>query len=587
MKDINHSENNIIKILIAEDSPTQAEELRYILEKHEYFVVVAKDGEEAHEMVIKHKPSLIISDIMMPKMNGYELCKKIKSDQHNAHIPVILLTSLSNSADVIEGLACGADNFITKPYDEDYLLTHILKVLQNRGLIHIKKEKRDIEVLVDGKKRQISADQQQMFTLLLSTFDAAMHKNNKLLRTQEELQRINENQEEQINKRTVQLREEIAKHQKTETELLESERRVDLAVKSANMGLWDLDLINETTWRTIRHDQIFGYESLQPNWNLKIFMSHVLPEDREDVKQSVEEAFTTKKLQFECQIKGIDRLIRWISVHADVQHDQKDKPIRMIGSVMDITERKQAELEIELKNKELQKINNEKDLLFSIIAHDLRSPFNAFLGLTEILADEALSLSINELTSVSKRLNESAKNLHQLLENLLEWSLLQKGSMQFSPKKLDLSELIDKEIEYVYERAYQKEISLVNEVHENFLIYGDEKMIHTILRNLLSNAVKYTNKGERVFVKSKILSNKMIEISVSDSGIGMSKDILKKIFSIGEKVGFKGTEGELSTGLGLVLCKEFVENHGGKIWAKSEVNKGSTFSFTIKNEKLQ
>ena len=134
MKDKKNAENDIYQILIAEDSPTQAEQLKYLLEQHNYKVIIAKDGKEALRLVIKHKPSIVISDIVMPEMNGYELCKEIKLNESTTDIPVILLTSLSRSDDVLEGISCGADNFITKPYRKDYLISHIEQIIINSKL---------------------------------------------------------------------------------------------------------------------------------------------------------------------------------------------------------------------------------------------------------------------------------------------------------------------------------------------------------------------------------------------------------------------------------------------------------------------
>ncbi len=220
MKIKKNSQNNMYQILLAEDSPTQAEQLRYLLEKHHYKVIVAKDGKEALEMVFEHKPSLIISDIVMPGMNGYDLCKEIKSDESTMDIPVILLTSLSNSEDVLEGISCGADNFITKPYQEDYLISHIEQILANRRINTNERVRVGVEILFGGKKRFITASQQQMLTLLISTYEAAVQRNNELIQTQDELKKINDNLEGIVIERTTDLYEEIADREKKERQVV-------------------------------------------------------------------------------------------------------------------------------------------------------------------------------------------------------------------------------------------------------------------------------------------------------------------------------------------------------------------------------
>lgn len=185
-------------ILIAEDSPTQAEHLKYLLEKHKYRVMVAKNGKEAVEMVARNIPSLVLTDIVMPEMNGYELCKELKSRDKTMNIPVILLTSFSRSEDVMEGIACGADNFLTKPFREEYLILHIEQILLNREIRKTESVKVELEVLVGGKKRVITVDHQQILTLLISTYEAAVQRNDDLAKAQEDLKKLNEHLEEVV-----------------------------------------------------------------------------------------------------------------------------------------------------------------------------------------------------------------------------------------------------------------------------------------------------------------------------------------------------------------------------------------------------
>ena len=215
----------IDQILIAEDSPTQAEQLKYLLEKHKYKVLVAKDGKEAIGMVMEHNPSLIITDIEMPEMNGYDLCKEIKSREKTMNIPVILLTSFSRSEDVMEGLSCGADNFLTKPFREEYLVSTIEQILSEREIQKTETIKVELEVLVRGKKRVITVDHQQILTLLISTYEAAVQRNDDLLQAQDDLKKLNERLEELVTERTAELSAEIAIRKSTEEALRESKEQ--------------------------------------------------------------------------------------------------------------------------------------------------------------------------------------------------------------------------------------------------------------------------------------------------------------------------------------------------------------------------
>lgn len=179
-------------ILVVEDSPTQAEQLRYILDKHGYRVEVARDGNAALAMINGERPELVITDIVMPGMNGYELCRRIKSIDDRRDIPVILLTSLSDPQDVIRGLECGADNFITKPFNEEYLLSRVIDVLENRKHEPEGTDLPNLEITFACQKYLVRSDRRQILDLLLSTYEAAIRKNRELIRARDELKELNE-----------------------------------------------------------------------------------------------------------------------------------------------------------------------------------------------------------------------------------------------------------------------------------------------------------------------------------------------------------------------------------------------------------
>jgi DNA-binding response OmpR family regulator len=178
-----------VVILIAEDSHTQAAHLKHTLEKNNYHVVVTYDGKEALKYIKDKKPTIVISDVLMPGIDGYELCKKIKSDRGLRHIPVILLTQLSDPRDIIRGLECAADHFITKPYNEDFLLSHIQYVLVNKELRKNAMAEMGIEIFFAGQKHFITSDRMQILDLLFSTYEAVLHKNSELEKTNEELKK--------------------------------------------------------------------------------------------------------------------------------------------------------------------------------------------------------------------------------------------------------------------------------------------------------------------------------------------------------------------------------------------------------------
>ena len=249
--------------------------------------------------------------------------------------------------------------------------------------------------------------------------------------------------------------------------------------------------------------------------------------------------------------------------------------------VRDVTERKRAEEVINQKNCELQKVNAEKDKFFSIIAHDLRGPFNGFLGFTNILVEELPDLTTKEIMDIAVDLRTSAKNLYRLLENLLEWSLMQRGHTEFKPQSIVLKSKVDEIIRPLLELIQKKGIVLDINIPEGMSVKADANMLASTVRNLTSNALKFTKKGGSVKISALPVSEGLIQISISDTGIGMSSQIVENLFHIDQKTNRLGTDREPSTGLGLVLCKDFIEKNGGVLTVESEEGKGSTFSFTL------
>lgn len=239
--------------------------------------------------------------------------------------------------------------------------------------------------------------------------------------------------------------------------------------------------------------------------------------------------------------------------------------------------------EIAYQNQILEQLNTEKDKFFSIIAHDLKSPFSGFLGLTKTLAENHDSFSSEELREYAISMQESAMNLYKLLENLLEWSRMQRGMIEFNQETIDLKFLIQQNINIQKEVSKQKEIELIDKVSENTFVHIDIPMINTVFRNLLSNAIKFTQNSGKIEIGTKYLETypNYITVYIKDSGIGMDDEILTNLFKIDYNVSRVGTNNEPSTGLGLLLCKEFIEKQGGKIWAESQLGQGSIFYFTL------
>ena len=241
----------------------------------------------------------------------------------------------------------------------------------------------------------------------------------------------------------------------------------------------------------------------------------------------------------------------------------------------------ESEFHLKKANDELLKANAEKDKFFSIIAHDLRSPFNGFLGLTEFMANKLQDLTMDEIQEYSKHLKDSATSLLRLLDNLLQWARMQQGLISFNPTEIQLLKIVKESLSPMYLIARNKEIEIELAVRDDIQVDGDSNMLQTVIRNLVSNAIKFTHRGGKIEVLARINEKNKVIVSVKDSGIGMNYKMVNNLFRLDVKTNRNGTDGEPSTGLGLILCKDFIEKHGEKIWVKSEEARGSRFSFSL------
>ncbi|MBN2634645.1 MAG: PAS domain S-box protein [Prolixibacteraceae bacterium] len=271
----------------------------------------------------------------------------------------------------------------------------------------------------------------------------------------------------------------------------------------------------------------------------------------------------------------------WVYLEA-YGNNQLDNPnIRsVILNVREITDRKKAEEALKKSEAQLAELNATKDMFFSIIAHDLKSPFNSILGLSELLIERIGNKNYSEIETFASLIKTSSQRTLDLLTNLLEWSMAQTGRIQFNPDFVDLSKLVVTVLDLLDHSAKQKSVSIKNEVPGNFMVWADKNMLKTILRNLISNGIKFTNTGGEIIIGAQKNNDKKL-VSVTDNGIGMKPETVKKLFRIDHSHSTRGTEDESGTGLGLLLCQEFIEFHNGTITAESTPGKGTTFFLTL------
>jgi len=274
----------------------------------------------------------------------------------------------------------------------------------------------------------------------------------------------------------------------------------------------------------------------------------------------------------------------WSEQNASLLLDSNSVPKGYIIIIRDITERKIAEAQLLKYTDEINESNRTKDKLFSIIAHDLKSPFNALLGSSNILMQETnrIDVNIDRIRQISMIMNETATRTFSLLNNLLEWSRFQTDRIVTKPELLNMSEVIIENMQIGRTIAMEKNISLEYVTPGDYPIVSDRAIINTILRNLISNAIKYTPQNGHIKVYL-VKKDSTYHVSVQDSGMGISKDNLEKLFRLNTIQSTLGTANESGTGLGLLLCKDFVNIIGGEIWVESTYGHGATFSFSLVN----
>lgn len=242
------------------------------------------------------------------------------------------------------------------------------------------------------------------------------------------------------------------------------------------------------------------------------------------------------------------------------------------------------EKKVEQRTTELRELNATKDKFFSIIAHDLKNPFNTLMGFSELLLDNIDEYDKAKLKEFIGIIFETSRQSYALLENLLEWSRAQTGRLDMHPENQSIYDIAEENISLLNNNAARKKVSLVNDIPPGIRAFCDQNMIQTVIRNLISNAIKYTGSGGTITCSANA-GDEAIEVSISDTGVGIKPENLEKLFRIDVNYSTKGTEQESGTGLGLILCKEFINKNGGDIWVESEFGKGSTFKFTLPGEK--
>ena len=381
---------------------------------------------------------------------------------------------------------------------------------------------------------------------------------------------------------------DITEQKRLENELRDSEEKYSKAFQTSFYAI-AITSVEDGTYYEINHtfSALTGFtrEEVINNSSVELNL-WVDAEDRNTIISALMEGNEVKGK--EVQIRRKDGELRSTLFSAQII-PFSNKPF-LLSSILDVSEHKRAEEEIRQKSVELARLNAEKDKFFSVLAHDLRSPFHNLLGFSQMMVEDSPSLSQAEIQKTTRLMRDSITNVYGMLENLLEWSRMQRGMISFDPAPMLLLPSISLEMKSAMESADKKDITIHNTVPEDLMVFADQYLLGSILRNLISNAVKFTPKGEQIFIAAKPIPDGWIEISIKDKGIGMNQEMADNLFRLEVSTNRNGTDGEPSTGLGLILCKEFVNKSGGRLWVESDEGQGSTFYFTLpgsRNEKAK
>ncbi|MCP4399463.1 MAG: response regulator [bacterium] len=506
-------------IVVIDDESINCEVLYTYLTQYNYRVITAPDGEDGLAKIDAESPDLVLLDLMMPKMSGFQVCHILRKEKQLKNLPVIILTAKSNASDKVYGLNIGANDYIVKPFNKDELLTKIHIFLRILALQNVLAEERNLlRTLIDHLPDFIYAKNTQSRYLLANT--AVM-------------------------------------------------RALGITAPDELLGKTDFDLLPKEL-----AEQFYRSEQM--------------------ILQSSQALINQEELTRDQQTGAL----MWLLTTKVPFRDTQGNILGLVGINRDITTRKQAEEELKrhrdhleelvkertgelsIANQQLRELNASKDKFFSIISHDLRSPFITILTLTQFLSGQPDISTNAEVNTKITLLRTSAERLYALLENLLTWARIQRGAMQCEVEVFDLFEIAEENIAIFESKAEHKKITLSNSIQENTLVYADFTMTNTVVRNLFSNALKFTEAGGRITLSANA-QEEYIETAVSDTGCGIDEDGIAVLFRIDTQYTTTGTAGEQGTGLGLILCKELVEQNGGKIWVESEVGKGTTFRFTV------
>jgi len=591
--------SNGIEILVAEDSPTQRELLKHYLSARGYSVSLAGDGKQALAAAIERKPAMLITDVVMPEMDGYTLCGEIKSSETLRDIPVVLLTSLSRPQDILKGLECGADSFIRKPYDDKYLVSRVEYILANRELRKTDRLQIGVQLHFGGRAHFITAEKQQILDLLISTYEGAVQINEELETKQRELARerdllhtLMDNVPDFI------FFKDTAGRFTTINRALA--RALGISRPEDALGDTDFDYFTEAFAQQALADERDVLRTGQPLVGKveELHLRNKLPVWISTTKMVVRDLDETTIGTF-----GVSRDITG-SKHAEqeLQLAKENLESRVAERTselahaneqlrIELTERKRAEEQVRKLNEDLERrvaertvqlvaANKELDAFSYSVSHDLRTPLRHITGFTGVLVAKHSSQLGPEGQELLKFIQDGSQKMNLMIDDLLNLARLDRRDAV--SKMTPLNSLVEDVLKDLKSEIDGRQI----EWHIGSLpaVNCDPGLLQQAFANLLSNAVKYTRRREQAVIEvDQMTIDGEAVIYVRDNGAGFDSKYAGKLFGAFQRL--HTAEEFEGTGVGLATVQRIIRKHGGRIWAEAECEKGATFYFTL-SEKL-
>jgi PAS domain S-box-containing protein len=380
---------------------------------------------------------------------------------------------------------------------------------------------------------------------------------------------------------------DITRNKQDEEALRESERALRQSQEVARLGTYKLDFKTGLWVSSSILNDIFGIDDSTVK-DIALWETIIHPKWRDRMVAYLQEHIIVNHERFDKEYKIINQKTKaelWIHGLGELLFDEDGNLLYMLGTIQNIDSRKRAEIIIQEQNKELSELNTTKNKLFSIIAHDLRNPFSALLGFSEMLMGSIEAYDKDNIRKLASHMHTMSMQTYVLLENLLEWFQIQTGHLAPKLNADDLKSILHHVVLLARELALRKGIGVFDDIQPNTMVVCDIDMTRTVIRNLVFNAIKFTSYGGKIMI-SATSNDSEVQVSVSDTGVGISGEVVPKLFSIDKNNVTNGTNNETGSGLGLHICKELVEKQGGRIWVESELGKGSVFYFTLPIGKL-